>query len=245
MTPKPLSILVAVDFGAASARAVSLGGLIADRCGASTLRLLHAEAGESPAYFTHDQIEALERQQQAMRTQAAQFLTAFGRRQTGHAVSAAIDERPPSDAILHASATADLIVMGTHGRRGAARWWLGSVAGRVLREAQRPLLIVRDDVPHDITAALSRVIVHAAAPQAGHATLAYAGRLAACFSGDVIDGRGWPIERAASAPRATMLAIATPMARTAAWLSVYGEPLVRTSTMPILFVPETPEGDLP
>lgn len=244
MTPQPLSILVAVDFGAASARAVSLGGLIADRCGTGPLRLLHAEAGDAPAYFTHDQIQVLERQQQAMRAQAAQFLTAFGRRQTGHAVLATIDERPPSDAILHASATADLIVMGTHGRRGAARWWLGSVAGRVLREAQRPLLIVRDDVPHEVAAALSRVVVHAAAPATGNATLAYARRLTGCFGGDVVDGRGWPIERAVSAPGVTMLAIATPMARSAAWLSVYGEPLVRTSTMPILFVPENPEGDL-
>jgi nucleotide-binding universal stress UspA family protein len=37
---------------------------------------------------------------------------------------------------------ADLIVMGTHGRSGAPRWMLGSVAERVLRHAQVPVLLV-------------------------------------------------------------------------------------------------------
>jgi nucleotide-binding universal stress UspA family protein len=37
---------------------------------------------------------------------------------------------------------ADLIVMGTHGRRGVQRLVLGSVAERVLRNACRPVLLV-------------------------------------------------------------------------------------------------------
>jgi nucleotide-binding universal stress UspA family protein len=37
---------------------------------------------------------------------------------------------------------AQLIVMGTHGRRGISRWLLGSVAGRVAHLAQTPLLLV-------------------------------------------------------------------------------------------------------
>ncbi|MFO0675858.1 MAG: universal stress protein [Polyangiaceae bacterium] len=38
---------------------------------------------------------------------------------------------------------ADLIVMGTHGRRGIARALLGSVAENVVRMADRPVLTVR------------------------------------------------------------------------------------------------------
>jgi len=38
---------------------------------------------------------------------------------------------------------ADLIVMGTHGRRGAPRFFLGSVAERVVREAGCPVLTTR------------------------------------------------------------------------------------------------------
>jgi hypothetical protein len=56
MTGCPCSILVAVDFGEASARAVAVGGALAAHCGA-TLRLLHAEPFEAPPYFTPEQIE--------------------------------------------------------------------------------------------------------------------------------------------------------------------------------------------
>ena len=39
---------------------------------------------------------------------------------------------------------ADLIVMGTHGRRGVSRAVLGSDAETVLRKATVPVLFVRD-----------------------------------------------------------------------------------------------------
>lgn len=39
---------------------------------------------------------------------------------------------------------ADLIVMGTHGRRGLGRLLLGSVANRVIRMARCPVLTVRE-----------------------------------------------------------------------------------------------------
>ncbi|MFM0514472.1 universal stress protein [Paraburkholderia sp. RL17-373-BIF-A] len=38
---------------------------------------------------------------------------------------------------------ADLVVVGTHGRRGLARWFLGSVAARTARITQNPLLLAR------------------------------------------------------------------------------------------------------
>jgi len=38
---------------------------------------------------------------------------------------------------------ADIIVMGTHGRRGASRFMLGSVAESLVRASQRPVLLVR------------------------------------------------------------------------------------------------------
>jgi nucleotide-binding universal stress UspA family protein len=41
-----------------------------------------------------------------------------------------------------ADSHADLIVMGTHGRRGIQRLALGSVAERVLRNACRPVLLI-------------------------------------------------------------------------------------------------------
>jgi nucleotide-binding universal stress UspA family protein len=67
-------------------------------------------------------------------------------------VDAAIVEshtRPVSDVILDDAAKwrADLLVMGTHGRRGFNRLLLGSDAERVLREASVPVLLVRGEQP--------------------------------------------------------------------------------------------------
>lgn len=48
--------------------------------------------------------------------------------------------------IEYASAIeADLVVMCTHGRTGLTRWALGSIAERVTRKLDRPLLLVRED----------------------------------------------------------------------------------------------------
>ncbi|WP_410210443.1 universal stress protein [Aquirhabdus sp.] len=39
---------------------------------------------------------------------------------------------------------ADLIVIGTHGRRGIKRLFLGSVAEQLVRRSQRPVLLIRN-----------------------------------------------------------------------------------------------------
>jgi nucleotide-binding universal stress UspA family protein len=241
MAHLPQSVLVAVDFGAASAHAVAVGGAIAERC-RGTLRILHAETMEAPAYFTSEQLEGLERQRHALKHQAEQFLAGFGRQHTSTPFSTAIGDWPPVDAILQESGAADLVVMGTHGRHGPKRWWLGSVAERVLRDMTGPLLIVRAEMDHPATALFERALVHAAAPLVGAHALDYARGLAECFGGEVIDDRQGLIEPAIERVRATILIAATPEPQTAAWLSNYGEPLVRFCTVPILFVPEPAKG---
>jgi len=69
-------------------------------------------------------------------------------REAGVAASTAMVEaaREPIAATLLAAAAnahADLIVMGTHGRRGIGRAVLGSVAESLLRAATLPVLLVR------------------------------------------------------------------------------------------------------
>lgn len=56
-----------------------------------------------------------------------------------------VETRPAADAIIdHARQHAvDVIVMATHGRSGLRRWVFGSVAEKVLRGADRPVLMVR------------------------------------------------------------------------------------------------------
>ena len=55
-------------------------------------------------------------------------------------------EGDPASAILDVASTenVDLIAMGTHGRSGISRWALGSVAERVLRATEVPLLLIRE-----------------------------------------------------------------------------------------------------
>jgi nucleotide-binding universal stress UspA family protein len=59
-----------------------------------------------------------------------------------------VETTGPGEDVAHrielaaAECAADLIVMGTHGRRGFRRLVLGSVADRVLRIARRPVLLI-------------------------------------------------------------------------------------------------------
>jgi nucleotide-binding universal stress UspA family protein len=57
----------------------------------------------------------------------------------------AVVQGDPADAILATaeSAEVDLIVMSTHARSGLGRWVYGSIADKVLRGSNRPLLLMR------------------------------------------------------------------------------------------------------
>jgi nucleotide-binding universal stress UspA family protein len=238
MTARPRSILVAVDFGDASARAIAIGGALAERCGAS-LRLLHAGAFDLPPYMTSAPPPAGELATGSDRERATEFLADFGRRHAAAPVIPLVDDGAPVDAILRESATSDLVVMGTHGRRGLSRWWLGSVAERVLRETACPLLVAH--VEKDATSAagtFTRILVHASPPLSGTNATAYAAMLADAFGGEVVDARYEPLEPALERTRATLLAVSMPAVRCGAWLSNIGEPIVRFCKRPILFVPE-------
>jgi len=238
MTARPRSILVAVDFGEASARAIAIGGALAQHCGAS-LRLLHAGAFDLPPYMTSAQSPAGDVTVGSDRARATEFLADFGRRHAAAPVVPLVDDGAPVDAILRESMTSDLVVMGTHGRRGLSRWWLGSVAERVLRETGCPLLIAHAEKDAGSAAgAFTRILVHASPPLSGTNATAFAAMLADRFGGEVVDARYEPLEPALERTRATLLAVSMPAVRCGAWLSNIGEPIVRFCKRPILFVPE-------
>ncbi len=66
-------------------------------------------------------------------------------RKAGVRVETVLLEGLADQQILRArkSKKADLIVMGTHGRRGLAKFFLGSVASRVVASSRCPVLTVR------------------------------------------------------------------------------------------------------
>ena len=183
----PSEILVPIDFGEASGRAVSVAAVLAART-RGRLRLLHAEALEVPAYFTPDQARALEREGQMARARAREFLCEFGARHGASQFTSQIVEGAPAPAIVDEAAAADLVVMGTHGRRGPARWWMGSVAERVIRQSAAPVLVVRagqEHVPAESEFAHPVVVASSSADDA--ATRRQAAGLAAAFGGSVAD----------------------------------------------------------
>ncbi|HUP20982.1 MAG TPA: universal stress protein [Gemmatimonadota bacterium] len=64
-----------------------------------------------------------------------------------------------AEAILEHAAEADLVVMGTHGRRGFRSLLIGSVTEQVIRESERPVLVVRQRQPAEPAVPPSRILV--------------------------------------------------------------------------------------
>jgi nucleotide-binding universal stress UspA family protein len=133
-------ILVATDFSEPAARATSLAITLAEKFGAK-LTLLHAYT--LPTYGYADglywPVEDLAR---AAREVLDAELEKVRRRVP--AAEGVVVMGLPWEQILAVAKErdADLIVMGTHGRRGLARIALGSVAEKVVRLAEAPVMTV-------------------------------------------------------------------------------------------------------
>jgi len=144
-------ILVAVDGSPGSARAVTHAIALSKALGAG-LRVLHVVdmgwLALGPELAVDTQRVAAARRAEGERTVAAALETA---RAAGVSVEASLVEtgapgqRVASQIVQEAQAwPADLLVLGTHGRGGAERLLLGSVAEGVARRASVPVLLVHD-----------------------------------------------------------------------------------------------------
>jgi nucleotide-binding universal stress UspA family protein len=133
-------VLVATDFGQPAERAEQLGIAFAERFGAK-LTLLHVLCVPNTAYVTGSflQIDDLERRAcNALEAKTAKLKERFPQLTTVMHTGSAWEE-----ILAVAKETGvDLIVMGTHGRRGLPRALLGSVAEKIVRMAPVPVLTV-------------------------------------------------------------------------------------------------------
>ncbi|HVC19863.1 MAG TPA: universal stress protein [Vicinamibacterales bacterium] len=235
-TYPPAHVVVAVDFGEASAQAVALAAAIA-AAGGGRLTLVHAETLEAPPYFTADQIDAIEHQRIAAREEARRYLTRFGQRRTGgHPFAAEIVDGPPAEAVLRAGAAADLIAMGTHGRRGPGRWWMGSVAERVLRRTGVPLLVTHGDAGREPAAVFQRLLPAGDGAVRERVTR-YARALAGSFGGTALDGADGDVGEAARRQAATLVLVGLGADERRRGLDAT-ERLLRSCTLPTLFLLE-------
>ena len=242
-TYPPGRILVPVDFGEASASALRTALVIA-RATRASVTVLHAEALEAPPYFTHDQVTALEHQRAAARTAAERYLARWVRERVtpaGGAADAAVRivDGTAVVEILKAAANVDLVVMGTHGHRGPTRWWMGSVAERVVGESVTPVIVVRESSRGvDPASIFGRLLVIGpfAAPE-GFARR-YAHALGEAFGTVAVDGTDRCTIETVQEVSASMLVIPTHSGERH-WLGEQAEKILRRCALPILFVPET------
>lgn len=231
----PRHILVPVDFGEASARALTVAGVIATTHGASVIGL-HSETLEVPPYFTHDQLSSVERHLADSRTEAGRYLAAFVHRAIPGAVTRLVDG-PPVPAILAAAQSADLVVMGTHGRRGPSRWWLGSVAERIVRESRTPVIVVRAAASEPNPSRIFAHLVGVAASELDAHVRQYASTLAAAFGGRLDETTIRSREGLECQPTASLMVVGLGHGDGYARFGDVAERLVRSCTLPMLFVP--------
>jgi universal stress protein A len=139
-------VLYATDFSDTSRRALDTALVLAKSQNAE-LTLLHVLAPILLAREQYLDAMILDRLQEQARDWGTRQLAALATRakKAGVKPSVLVREGNAADQIVRAcrSTKSDLIVMGTHGRRGLPKFFLGSVAGRVVATAPCPVVTVR------------------------------------------------------------------------------------------------------
>ena len=79
----------------------------------------------------------------------------------------------------------DLVVMGTHGRRGIRRMILGSVTEEVLRKASCPVLTVRSDAEEAPKQAIRRILVPVDFSEASEIAVQHAKEIAQTYGAEI------------------------------------------------------------
>jgi len=144
---KPIRrILYATDFSPASRRAFATALALARSLHARlTIASVLAPIVTVPEqYLDPATIETLDRQAREWSMKQLKRLAERSRKAGVNATVVLRDGDPADQIIAGCRATrSDLVVVGTHGRRGLPKFFLGSVAGRVSSMAPCPVVTVR------------------------------------------------------------------------------------------------------
>lgn len=140
-TPRISRILTPVDFSTCSLDALDYAVGIAQMFRAAITILYVME----PVFFDLDVAVGRILQEPEKHEQAQSRLAELVDRlaQRGLSIQSAVRGGITADSILACALGCDLIVMGTHGRRGHSQLRTGSIAEAVLRRAQCPVLTVK------------------------------------------------------------------------------------------------------
>lgn len=180
-------ILVPTDFSDISQRALEYAKVIA-KAGNSILMLVHVNPPvdliTSPEAAWIDASEVQSRQEEQLEQMGA-ALSSEGFRAQAISLTGPLYEELLSAVKQH---KVDLIVMGTHGKKGLERLMLGSDAEAVLRHAGCPVLSVGPAVTNlnDKTWHIREVICPTTLETRSAATVAYAQKLAATYEAELV-----------------------------------------------------------
>lgn len=144
-------ILVPTDFSACADQALQYALGLARTLGAE-VQIVHCATTPdyqipnlvSPAMSAAaaNMVEQLRRLYEAAQQEMAELVAR--NQDKGVAISGLNVDGPPDEGIVRQATSwgADVIIIGSHGRRGVSRVLLGSVAERVVRHAPCPVLVV-------------------------------------------------------------------------------------------------------
>jgi nucleotide-binding universal stress UspA family protein len=145
--PRVRRILFASDFSKASGKAFTTALTLA-KANRATLTILHVIVPFTPIvpeqYINTATWEQIDSQARRWSQQQLARLTEKAKK-AGIRVVGLLLEGDPAQQITRAarSKRADVLVVGTHGRTGLTKFFVGSVAGRVVATASCPVVTVR------------------------------------------------------------------------------------------------------
>lgn len=175
------SVVVPLDGSELAEEALPYGNSIATRLGVE-LHLVQVIAGDAPGGSDDTAREYL--------AQAAARL--------GDSVRTSLRMGDVAEQVIEAAneAAEALIVMTTRGRSGLGRWLYGSIADRVVREADSPVLLVRSGMKRAEDGAIHKIVVPLDGSQHAEAALRPAIQLTRAFNAQldlvrVVDQTQW------------------------------------------------------
>ena len=138
-------ILVPIDFSASSLEALAYASQLTQRFGAELLVLHVVEPvyAAEPNVGSADLTTLLDEQERIADEQLARISANLSKQ--GQRVRTQVECGVPAQAIVEVAndSATDLIVIATHGRTGLSHMLIGSVAERVVRLANCPVLTIR------------------------------------------------------------------------------------------------------
>lgn len=143
-SPAFASVLCPIDFSDCSKHALAAASWLAE-VSAKPLYLLHAVHLDMPHYLSEETKAKVLEHWKNVRGDVSLHLKEWCQSICSPATEThyEVSDAPPVEAIIAAAHRhGSIIVMGTHGRTGWRRVWMGSVTSRTIEQARVPVLVI-------------------------------------------------------------------------------------------------------